>query len=252
MRDAGPVVVVTGAANGIGAATIAELGRRGARVLAADLDDRVLEVAASLGDDVVSHVVDVRDASAVEAMIATAVDRFGRLDALFNNAGILGATAPVTDYPDDVFERVFEVNVRGVYLGMKYAIPALRASGGGVIVNTASTGALVAAPEQAPYVASKHAVLGLTRSVALELAREGIRVNALCPGATDTPMLAEVIEGWNADSPDAIQAVMETVTPTGRMGRPDEIARVATWLLLEAPEYLTGTPIAVDGAQTAR
>jgi NAD(P)-dependent dehydrogenase (short-subunit alcohol dehydrogenase family) len=221
-------------------------------VVAVDLDARVEEVAAAAGGEVVARVADVTVAADWKAVIAETVQRFGALEGLFNNAGILGATAAVTDYPDDVFQRVFDVNVRGVFYGMKYAIPALRAAGGGAIVNTASTGALIAAPEQAPYVASKHAVLGLTRSAALELAKDGIRVNALCPGATDTPMLAEVIEGWAVSGPDAVQAVLDAVTPMGRMGRPQEIAEVAAWLLLDAPEYLTGTPIAVDGAQTAR
>lgn len=246
------VVVVTGAANGIGAATVRELAARGASVLAADIDAKVDEVVSATAGDLVAHRVDVTDDRQVQGMIAAAEERFGGIDAIFNNAGILGATAPITDYPDDVFTRVLDVNVRGVYHGMKHAIPALRARGGGVILNTASTGALVAAPQQAPYIASKHAVLGLTRSVALELAREGIRVNALCPGATDTSMLAEVIEGWEASDPKDVEAVLDSVTPTGRMGRAQEMARVAAWLLLEAPEYLTGTPIAVDGAQTAR
>jgi NAD(P)-dependent dehydrogenase (short-subunit alcohol dehydrogenase family) len=245
----GPAVIVTGAAAGIGAATVAELARRGARVLAADVDERVHALA---GAGVETCVTDVSDDASVRAMIALAVERFGGLDAIHNNAGILGETAPVTDYPEAVFERVFAINVRGVFLGMKHAIPALRAAATGRILNTASTGALVAAPGQAPYVASKHAVLGLTRSAALELAGEGIAVNALCPGATDTPMLAEVIEGWEASDPTAVQAIIDSVTPTGRLGRPEEIARVAAWLLLDAPAYLTGVPIPVDGAQTAR
>jgi NAD(P)-dependent dehydrogenase (short-subunit alcohol dehydrogenase family) len=252
VSSSAPAVIVTGAANGIGAASVLELARRGARVLAIDLDPRVHQLSTASAGEVVPHIADVTDGEAVAAAVASAVDQFGALNAIFNNAGILGATAPITDYPDELFERVFAVNVRGVYHGMKHAIPALRAAGGGVILNTASTGALVAAPAQAPYVASKHAVLGLTRSVALELAAEGISVNALCPGATDTPMLAEVIEGWDVSGADAVRSVLESVTPTGRMGRPEEIAEVAVWLLLDAPEYLTGTPIAVDGAQTAR
>jgi NAD(P)-dependent dehydrogenase (short-subunit alcohol dehydrogenase family) len=252
MTSAAPAVIVTGAANGIGAATVAELSRRGARVLAVDLDPRVSQIAQEAGDHVVAHLADVTSADAVQGFVAAAQSHFGAIDALFNNAGILGATAPITDYPEDVFDRVFDVNVRGAYLAMKYVIPTMRAAGHGAIVNTASTGALVAAPEQSAYVASKHAVLGLTRSVALELAPHHITVNALCPGPTDTPMLAEVISGWPANDAAAIQAALEAVTPTARMGRPEEMARVAAWLLLEAPEYLTGVPITVDGAQTAR
>jgi NAD(P)-dependent dehydrogenase (short-subunit alcohol dehydrogenase family) len=247
-----PVVVVTGAARGIGAATVTELVRRGARVLAADADPTVERVAADAPGNVIARKVDVRDGAAVKTVIDEAVTQFGRLDAVFNNAGIFGVSAPVSDYPDDIFQRVLEVNLWGVYFGMKHAIPHLRESGGGAIVNTASTGALAAAPNNGPYVASKHAVLGLTRAAALELAKEEIRVIALCPGATDTPMLKEVIEGWSAKAPEEVQAVMETITPTGRMGRPEEIAQVAAWLLLEAPAYLTGAPIPVDGALTAQ
>jgi NAD(P)-dependent dehydrogenase (short-subunit alcohol dehydrogenase family) len=144
-----PAVIVTGAANGIGAATVAELGRRGARVLAVDRDSRGLELAARVAGDVVPVVADVTRAEAVQDFVAAALDRFGTLDGLFNNAGILGATAPITDYPEDVFDRVFAVNVRSAYLGMKYAIPPMRAAGRGAIVNTAFTGALWRPPSRA-------------------------------------------------------------------------------------------------------
>jgi NAD(P)-dependent dehydrogenase (short-subunit alcohol dehydrogenase family) len=242
-------VIVTGAASGIGAATVRELARRGARILAVDIElpeDRFADVASG---EVVTHEADVSDSDTVQGMIAKAVERFGGLGAIFNNAGIFGARVYVTEYPDDVFERVFAVNVRGVFLGMKHAIPALRAGGGGAILNTASTGALIGAPGASAYVAAKHAVLGLTRSAALELASEGIAVNALCPGPTDTPMIAGFVEEARRD-PNP-QDRIEAAGAIGRLGRPEEIGQVAAWLLLEAPEYLTGVPVTVDGGLTA-
>jgi NAD(P)-dependent dehydrogenase (short-subunit alcohol dehydrogenase family) len=240
-------VIVTGAGGGVGAAAVHELARRGARVLAVDIDSRVDEVAKDADGEVVAYHADVTDAAAVEELVRLAVNRFGELNAIFNNAGILGPLAPVTDYPDELFERVMAVNVRGVYLGMKYAIPALRAAGGGAIVNTASTGALIAVGGLSAYIASKHAVLGMTRSVALELAKEPITVNALCPGPMDTPMVADRVEELRREDPS-----MESISPSGRLGRPEEIASVAAWLLLDAPKYLTGVPVTVDGALTAR
>jgi NAD(P)-dependent dehydrogenase (short-subunit alcohol dehydrogenase family) len=221
-------VIVTGAAGGIGSATVAELARRRARVLAVDVDASKIPVPS---DDVVPHAADVSDASAVEGMVRAATDRFGELNAIFNNAGIFGRWLPTADYPDEEFERVLAVNVRGVQLGMKHAIPALRAAGGGRIVNTASTGALAGVGSAGPYVASKHAVLGLTRCAALELHPEGITVNALCPGPTDTGMMAQILADSGGDR--------------GEMMEPAEIAQVAAWLLLDAPHALSGVPITV-------
>ena len=241
---------MTGAAGGIGAATVGALAKRGVRVLAVDLDtDGLAELSARLGPSVVALRADVADEGDAAAMIATAVREFGRLDGLFNNAGIIGVRAPVVDYPADDFDRVYRTNVRGVFLGMKYGIPALAASGGGAILNAASTGAMVGASNMAGYISSKHAVVGLTRTAALEVARLGITVNAMAPGTVDTPMVQPFFAGL---SPEEAEKRLLGVTPTGRIAQPAEIAAVATWLLLDRPTYLTGAVIPVDGAQTAQ
>jgi NAD(P)-dependent dehydrogenase (short-subunit alcohol dehydrogenase family) len=221
-------VIVTGAAGGIGSATVAELAHRGARVLAVDVDASTIPIP---GDGVVAHAADVSDAASVEGMVQAALEHFGSLNAIFNNAGIFGRWLPTADYPDEVFDRVLAVNIRGVQLGMKHAIPALRAAGGGRIVNTASTGALVGVGSAGAYVASKHAVLGLTRCAALEVHGDGITVNALCPGPTDTGMMAQIIADSDGER--------------GEMMEPSEIAQVASWLLLDAPHALSGVPITV-------
>jgi len=242
-------VVVTGAAGGIGAATVRRLVGRGSRVLAVDLDDVGLgALVAELGSNVIAHRADVSDSDEAEEMVATAVREFGQLDGLFNNAGIVGVRASVVDYPVDDFDRVYRTNIRGVFLGMKYGIAAMVASGGGSIVNAASTGAMVGASDMAGYISSKHAVLGLTRTAALEVARQGITVNAIAPGTVDTPMVQPFFAGL---SPEEVENRLLGVTPTGRIASTDEIAMVATWLLLDSPTYMTGALIPIDGAQTA-
>ena len=243
-------IIVTGAGGGLGSHTVRLLAERGARVLAVDLDpDRLdaLETAA----EVVPHVADVTDANAVRGAVETAVDRFGQLDGIFNNAATLGPIAPVDEYPEEAFEQTFRVNVRSVFLGMKYAVPALRATGGGAIVNTASTGGMMGWPNISGYVGSKHAVIGLTRTVALELAGSGIRVNALCPGPMDTTMIWEVGEAMAPGDTAEQERLLAATIPVGRLGRPEEVASLAAWLLTDGPEYLTGAVLPVDGAQTA-
>jgi NAD(P)-dependent dehydrogenase (short-subunit alcohol dehydrogenase family) len=243
-----PAVIVTGAAGGLGSATVEALVARGANVLAVDLDAAGLERLA--GENVVLQPADVTDAGAVGGFVRRALEQFGRLDAIFNNAAIEGLMAPISDYPDDEFERVMRVNVRSVWLGMKHALPALAEAGGGSIVNTASTGGLMGWPELAPYVGSKHAVVGMTRAVALETVGRGIRVNCLCPGPMDTRMIWSLGESMAPGDRTEQQRLLEATIPLGRLGRPAEVATLATFLLLDCPEYLTGAVLPVDGAQT--
>jgi NAD(P)-dependent dehydrogenase (short-subunit alcohol dehydrogenase family) len=244
-------VIVTGAAGGLGTATVAALAARGAQVLAVDLDPEGLErCVAGAGGEVVAHPADVTDETAVAGFVAAAVERFGALDALFNNAAIEGPIAEVQEIALEDYERVMRVNVRSVFLGMKHAIPLLRASKGAVL-NTASTGGMMGWPGICPYVSSKHAVVGLTRSVALENATTGVRVNVLCPGPMDTRMIWSIGEAMAPGDRPEQQRQLEATIPVGRLGRPEEVAGFATYLLLDGPAYLTGAVLPVDGAQTA-
>lgn len=244
--------VVTGAARGLGAAAVAALASRGCNVLAVDIDseevERGAETAASLGGEVVAHAADVSDSDAVAAAVAAAQSRFGGLDGIFNNAAIEGPWLKLEEYPDEQFDRVFHVNTRGVWLGIKHAIPALRANGGGAIVNTASSLVVIGHPGLGVYSAAKHAVIGLTKAAAVECAGENIRVNSIIPGPMDTPLF------WNqggADyDADELIKTMSGVIPVGRLGRPDEVAALAAWLLLDGPEIITGANIVADGALT--
>ena len=188
--DERKAIIVTGAAGGLGSRTVANLAAAGHRVLAVDLDAEALARASDgVEGEVVDHSADLTGSEQVQGTVARAVEAFGRLDAIFNNAAIEGPLQPIGEYEDDEFDRVMRVNCRTVWLGMKYALPALLDSGGGVILNTASTGGMMGWPGLSGYVASKHAVIGMTRAVALENAGNGIRCNALSPGPMDTRMI---------------------------------------------------------------
>lgn len=251
MSDA--AVIVTGAAGGLGSATVAALARRGASVLAVDLDEQALGEALprDVAGTVVAHTADVGDEAAVGRIVTAALDRLGGLTAVFNNAAIEGPIGKITEMTVEDFDRVQRVNVRSVWLMMKHALPHLLARGGGAILNTASTGGLMGWPEISPYVASKHAVVGLTRAVALEVAGTGVRINALCPGPLNTRMIWAIGEVMAPGDRARQQEMFEGTIPVGRLGRPEEAAAFATWLLLDGPEYLTGAALPIDGAQTA-
>lgn len=247
-----PVVIVTGGGGGIGRATCARLGARGASVLVVDRDLAAAEETARLvtaaGGTGLAHAADVADDAAVAAFVALAESTFGGLDALFNNAGIEGPIAQIPDYPLADFERVFHVNVTGIFLCLKHGIPALRRRGSGAIVNTASQAGLRGVGGLSGYSASKHAVVGLSRAAAMECAAEGIRVNTLCPGPTSTRMMEDIhtaVRGAGGDPSSFVTRI-----PAGRYGFPDEIAATAEWLLLDSPVFLTGAEIPVDGGMT--
>ncbi len=246
------VVVVTGAAGGLGAATVDQLTARGADVVAVDLDADALHtaVAAATAPTLVRAVLaDVTEEQAVSDLIAETVRTHGRLDAIFNNAAIEGPIGAIETITAEDYERTMRVNVRSVFLGLKHAIPHLRESRG-VALNTASTGGLMGWPGISPYVASKHAVVGLTRAVALETAGSGVRVNVLCPGPMDTRMIWAIGEAIRPGDRAEQRRQFEATIPVGRLGRPAEVASFATWLLLDGPEYMTGAVLPIDGAQT--
>ena len=241
------VVLVTGATGGMGQAISRAMADAGARLVVADLDaDAGAELVDELGrgDSIVFSPTDVSDASAVEQLVAVATERFGRLDCAVNAAAIEFETVPLADCTAEDFDRMMQVNTTGLFTCMKHELRAILEHGdGGSIVNIASSSSFRPQHEQPAYTASKHAVLGLTRSAALDYARRGIRINAICPGAIDTPMLHNAMErrGRSADE------VAGRLSPLGRFGRPDEIAAAALWLCSDASSFTTGHALAVDG-----
>ncbi len=246
----GRTVIVTGAAGGIGAAAATEFAARGARVAAADVQGCAQTVAAitDAGGTALDLTVDVRDHESVRAMVAQTVDRFGGLDAAFNNAGVSHALAAFHESDVDEWHRVLAVNLSGVYLCMREELAQLvRQERGGAIVNTSSGAGVVASPMMAAYTASKHGVLGLTKVAAQEYARQAIRVNAILPGPTDTPMMRASMEA----SPFLAQIVPKT-TPTGKLAVADDVATTAVWLCSDAARLVSGVSLVVDGGQICR
>ncbi len=242
----GKATLVTGAASGIGRATALAFARAGARLVVADVDANGGEATAAAaraeGADAAFVRCDVRSGADVEAVVTATVDRFGRLDCAFNNAGIEGDLAPIGETSEEVAARVLDVNLMGVWRCLHAELPRMAAQGGGSIVNTASVAGLIGAGGLAPYVASKHGVLGLTKTAALEYATSGIRVNAVCPGVIQTPMLDRL----EAARPGVVEALL-AVKPMGRLGSPDEVAAAVVWLCSDAASFTTGHALTVDG-----
>jgi NAD(P)-dependent dehydrogenase (short-subunit alcohol dehydrogenase family) len=247
----GKVAVVTGAADGIGAATARRLGREGAKLALVDVRSEALNaVAADLDGDAIAIVADVSSADDVKQYTAATLERFGRIDLAMLNAGVASAHLSVADASIEDFDRVIGTNLRGCFLTMQAAIRAMLArDGGGAIVATASMLALQGGPLFGAYTASKHGILGLVRSAALELGSRGIRVNALCPGYVDTSML-RAAEAEQED-PAAAREVMQKFNAFGRYGQPGEMAAMAAWLLSDEASYCSGGAFSVDAAITA-
>jgi NAD(P)-dependent dehydrogenase (short-subunit alcohol dehydrogenase family) len=252
-RFAGKVVIVTGATSGIGRATALEFATEGAKVVVAGRRARagdavVSEIAARGGE---AHFIqtDVRDPEAIARMVNETVRRYGRLDCAFNNAGIGGSNARTAEHTPDVWNDVLSTNIMGVCLCMKYEIPRILESGGGSIVNSGSVFGLRGSGYGiAPYVASKHAVVGVTRAAAVEYGGRGVRINAVCPGMTDTAMCAGALQ----QDADGFLAEIARIVPMGRMATPREIACGVLWLCSEESSYVTGQTLCADGGWTAR
>jgi NAD(P)-dependent dehydrogenase (short-subunit alcohol dehydrogenase family) len=249
-RLGGKRAIVTGAGSGIGRAIAIRLSGEGARVALADLDkDAAKGVAGEAEGETLVHETDVTRSGDVESLVGTVVESWGGLDVMVNNAGFgVAGTTPVT--AEDDYDRVMDVCLRGTFFGMKYAIPAIAASGGGSVINMSSVAALVGIPDRAVYSAAKGAILAITRAAAIDHVGEGVRVNCIAPGTVDTPWIARITEGY--DDPQEARARMQARQPHGRFVTPEEIAAMAAYLASNESASCIGACMVVDGGMTAR
>ena len=245
------IALITGGASGIGRASALAIAREGAKVAVADVlvegAGETVGLIESGGGQAIAIEADVSNAANVEAMVQKVIEAYGRIDCAFNNAGIEGQVASTEEYSEEIFDRVIDINLTGVWLCLKYEIPRMLEHGSGAIVNTASGAGLVGTPGLSAYVASKHGVVGLTKTAALEYAKLGIRVNAVCPGVIETPMVQRLSSG----QPQMGEALV-AAEPIGRVGQPEEIAESVVWLCSDAASFVTGHAMSVDGGFVAQ
>lgn len=242
----GKVALITGAGSGIAAAAARLFHMQGASIVLADVSGKEADLAAELGERAVACRADVSKSDDVKAMIDIAISEFGQLDILCNVAGITGPLGSLEDAQEEDFDAVLAVNIRGLLLSMKYALPHLVAGNGGVIVNISSATALVGMPGLAVYSATKGAIIATTRVIAAEYASKGVRANVICPGGIETPIYLEHL----ARDPESVNKTVSLI-PAGRVGKPEEIAQAMLFLASDASSYMTGAVVPVDGGQTA-
>lgn len=254
IRLDGRVAVVTGAAGGIGSASIKLLAERGAKIVAvdrkrADLEAAVRELPTSA--QALAIAADVTSEDEVKDYVRATVEKFGTIDVFYNNAGVEGDVKPITDYTLEAFRRVLDVNVVGVFLGLKHVLPVMLRQNKGSIINTASIAGLVGSPHIAVYSASKHAVVGLTKSTAWECSGTGVRINCVCPGMIDSRMLSAIFQGrFGGNAPPPMEKIVERI-PARRLGLASEVASIVAFLASDEASYVSGSAYTVDGGRTA-
>ena len=255
MDFTGKVALITGGANGIGRATAHAFARAGAKLVLVDRDQAAGEGAAGAirqqGGEARFVAADVTKSADVQGYVKAALDAYGRIDCFFNNAGIEGKVAHTAECDEAMFDQVIAINIKGVFLGLRHVLPVMIKQGSGAVVNTASVAGLTGTPGMPAYVASKHAVLGLTKTASGEVARNGVRVNAVCPGPVETRMIKSLASMLNADDPSAVEQRYQASMPTGRYTQPDEIANMVLYLCSDLAANITGGQFVVDGGRTA-
>ena len=257
MKDSeNKVIIITGAGMGLGLATAKELASKGSKLVLVDYNEKSLadakaEITKEFPDvNIINVVADVSKEEAVKNYVDEAVKAFGRIDGLYNNAGIEGKQASITEYDVNIFKKVIDINLMGVYYGLRYVIPVMQKQKFGRIVNVASVGGIRGVLNQMPYVASKHAVSGMTKNAALEYGRDGILTNAIAPGAILTSMVAEAFKQVNPENPKAAETEYAQRNPTKRLGQPHDVAKLVAFLLSEDNGYISGQTIAIDGGES--
>jgi NAD(P)-dependent dehydrogenase (short-subunit alcohol dehydrogenase family) len=254
MDFTGKVALITGGGGGIGRATALGFALRGAKVMVVDNDPSLgrgtADIVAQRGGDVRFQQADVTQSRSVQDYVRATLDAYGRIDCFFNNAGIEGKVAPIQEYDEAVFDQVIAVNLKGVFLGLRHVLPVMIGQGSGMVVNTASVAGLFGGPGMPAYVASKHAVLGITKVASTDVAAYGVRVNAVCPGPVATRMMRSLESQRVPDDPEAVHKSYSAATPTGRYALPEEVANVVLYLCSELSGDVTGTHLVIDGGRS--